>query len=173
MSDASEAGSQPLDVEAELVRHHTRCHGWALACCRWNRAEAEDVLQLTYLKVLEGRARFGGRSSFSSWLFGVIRHTAAERRRREWRRQLASLRRLPDPEAAVDVPEAGAEAERLRRELAALPARQREVLHLVFYADLSIREASEVMSVSLGTARTHYERGKRRLRERLGLEDGA
>ena len=43
---------------------------------------AEDVLQTSYLKILDGRARFGGRSSFKTFLFGVIRHTAAEDRRR-------------------------------------------------------------------------------------------
>jgi RNA polymerase sigma-70 factor (ECF subfamily) len=41
------------------------------------------------------------------------------------------------------------------------------VLHLVFYQDLSISEAAVIMGVSLGSARTHYERGKARLRELL------
>ena len=48
-----------------------------------------------------------------------------------------------------------------------LPRRQREVLHLVFYQDLTVEEASRVLTISLGTARTHFERGKRRLRDIL------
>ena len=59
---------------------------------------------------------------------------------------------------------------RFRQALAELPKRQRETLHLVFYQDLSVAEAAEVMNISIGSARRHYERGKKRLRESLDRE---
>lgn len=166
---------QRTELEAELERIHPASFGWALACCRWDRSEAEEVQQETVLKVLDGRARFDGRSSFRTWLFAVIRRTAAERRRRAAVRRVALIRwwrgrpdhPAEDPER--DVARA-AEQRSLTEALAALPARQRQVLHLVFYQDLAIREAAEVIGVSLGTARTHYERGKHRLRELLNEE---
>ncbi len=61
---------------------HGESFGWALACCGWNRIEAKDVLQTAYLKVLDRRARFDGRSRLKTWLFAVIRRTAADSRRR-------------------------------------------------------------------------------------------
>jgi RNA polymerase sigma-70 factor (ECF subfamily) len=155
--------------EAELQRHHVSSFGWALACARWNRAEAEEVLQMAYVKVLEGSARFGGESSFKTWLFGVISRTAAERRRRARVRRFALARfGTPEPRPAAGSPEreAGAAQEqgRLVAALAELSPRQREVLHLVFYGDLTIEQAARVMGVSVGSARTHYSRGKDRLR---------
>ena len=102
----------------------------------------------------------------------MIRITARERRRTVLRRLLAFERQRGAQRTHTPAQQdLSPDAARLREELEALPTRQREVLHLVFYGELSIREASEVMKVSLGTARTHYERGKARLRERLGIEE--
>jgi len=161
-----------FDLEAELASHHTAAYGWALACSRWDADQAADVVQTAYLLVLEGKARFGRRSAFRTWLFGVIRRVAAGERRRMLLRRVVPLPGSGhDPEddrpradlTLVDDEEIGL----LRAALGALPARQREVLHLVFYQDLTIEEAGAVMGVSLGTARTHYERGKAALRRQL------
>ena len=127
------------------------------------------MLQASYLKVLDGSARFAGASSFKTFLFAVIRRTAAERRRREL--LLGSLlARWWRPEATPDAAAALALSERaaaLFAALARLPGRQQEVLRLVFQHDLAIVEAAGVLGIGAGSARRHYERGKRRLRALL------
>jgi len=161
------------EVRSLLEEHHRPSYGWALSCCRRDPVEAEDVLQSVYLKVLEGKARFDGRSSFRTWLFAVIRTTAADRRRKAVLRAIRTLRLaegfrstgwFEHPDEAVHRVET---AEAFKSALAVLPRRQNEALQLVFYHDMSIEEAAAVMGVSLGSARTHYERGKKRLRELL------
>jgi RNA polymerase sigma factor (sigma-70 family) len=159
--------------EQPLERHHADAFAWALSCCRRDRAEAEDVLQTSYLKVLDGRAAFLGRSSYKTWLFGVIRRTASEHRRGRLLRRLWSARSLDTLQIVDATPGPATQlvrsesTQRLERALARLSRRQRDLLHLVFYQELTIREAAEVLGVSIGTARTHYERGKARLREQL------
>jgi RNA polymerase sigma-70 factor (ECF subfamily) len=54
--------------------------------------------------------------------------------------------------------------------MASISERQRQVLELVFYHDLTIEQAARVMGIGLGSARTHYERGKHSLLQRLREE---
>ncbi len=175
--------------DAELRRRledaHPECFGWALACCGRDRDDAEEVLQMVYLAVLDGHARYDGRSAFRTWLFGVIRRTAASVRRRRWLRRALLLRNAhrvarPRAPAAADAELARRDGdERLARALAdalaRLSERQRALLQLVFYHDLTVDEAAVALGISAGSARTHYARGKARLaallaHERAGAE---
>ena len=152
-----------------LEQLHPASFAWTVTCCRGDAAEAEEVLQTAYLKVLDGRARFGGRSSVKTWFFAVVERTARERRRRRRLRRALLLERAaaeppsgaaPDPRAAA----AGSErSARVRRALARLSLRQRQILELVFYQELTVAEAAAVLRISVGSARVHYARGKRRL----------
>jgi RNA polymerase sigma factor (sigma-70 family) len=171
---ATAVPAPPLpELEAALHGLHEASFGWARSCCHGDPDDAADVLQTAYCKVLSGAATFSGRSSFRTWLFGIIRFTALEQRRR-------GVRELPFADIAEPESEQPAaddviiEAERvaaLRAALTSLPDRQREVLHLVFQQELSVAEAADAMGVSVGTARVHYDRGKKRLRVLLAGGD--
>jgi RNA polymerase sigma-70 factor (ECF subfamily) len=163
----------PPDLEAALQALHEASFGWARSCCSGDPDDAADVLQTSYCKVLSGSATFAGRSSFRTWLFGIIRFTAMEHRRRGARElPFASIEEPESPALAADdrVIEAETVAA-LRAALGQLPDRQREVMHLVFHQELSVADAAGVMGVSIGTARVHYDRGKKRLRVLLAGGD--
>ena len=166
----------PPDLEQQIAALHPASFAWALACTRWNAAEAEEALQSAYLAILEGRARFDGRSAFKTWLFAVVRNMAARGRRRRWMEAQMPWRWMgvgrdaqqAGPLDAVASEERGA---LIRRALAQLANRQREVLDLVFFHELTVEEAARVMGVSAGSARVHYHRGKLRLLALLGPEE--
>jgi RNA polymerase sigma factor (sigma-70 family) len=153
-------------LERQLEVLHPASFSWALSCCRYQASEARDVLQESYLKVLDGRARFGGRAQFKTWLFSVIRRTAADRRRRAWidPTRWFEPRDPPTPDADA---ERAQRRERVRQALTRLATRQREVLELVFYQDLTVEEAASAMGVTVGTARVHYDRAKKRVLQEL------
>ena len=164
------------DLRARLESLHSDCFGWSLACCLHDRDEAEEVLQMAYLAVLDGNARYDGRAAFRTWLFGVIRLTAASLRRRRWLHRALLDRNahrldgpadLPSIETAVIQRE---RAERLQLALVQLSARQRSVLQLVFYHDFTVDDTADVLGITVGSARTHYARGKARLATLLDAE---
>jgi RNA polymerase sigma-70 factor, ECF subfamily len=159
------------ELEVELAREHPDAYAWAARCTLGSREDAEDALHTAYERILSGRARFEGRSSFRTWLFGVIRHTVLEQRRRGWLRWTRLQAWFARESALANDganPLVEHEAtEQLRMALAQLSKRQNEMLHLVFYQELTIQEAANVLGMPVGTARTHYERGKARLRSLL------
>ena len=167
----------PLVDPRELAQLHDESFSWALTCTRGRRAEAEEVLQMSYLAIVEGRARFGGQASLRTWLFAVIRNHAYSR----WRRARHTLQTLAllatfapghhDDDSAERY-QATQDGNRVLAAWQSLPPRQREVLDLVFYRGLSISEAAAVLGITLGTARVHYERGKATLRHELGADAG-
>jgi RNA polymerase sigma-70 factor (ECF subfamily) len=156
------------DPRKQLETHHPAAWRWALACCGFHREEALEVLQDAYLKVIEGRARFAGASAFRTWLFGVIRNTAREHRRRGWLTRLGVVR-ADDVTPATAVAEIAADQERraLEASLGELPSRQRELVELVLGQEMSIRDAAAVLGISAGTAARHYDRAKSRLHDLL------
>lgn len=152
--------------EAELEQLHPASFAWSLSCCRRDRAEAEEVLQDVYVKILEGKARFDGRSSLKTWIFAVIRRTAASRARRRMLRDLL-LAKWAREQIEVAHADYSDTAAILIKALQTLARRQREVLELVFYHDMTIEEAAIALNVSIGSARVHYQRGKKQLLARL------
>jgi RNA polymerase sigma factor (sigma-70 family) len=152
---------------------HDGSFAWARACTG-SESDAEDVLQNVYEKIASGRARFERRSSLKTWLFGVIRLTASEHRRRAW------LRAIVPPRARISSvpisPEQDAARSEIVRELLAaletLPLRQRQIVHLVFYEDMTVEAAAAEIGVSVGTARVHYDRAKKALFARLERKEG-
>lgn len=161
-------------LAARIEALHERSFAWALTCCRGHRLDAEDVLQTVYCKILDGRARWAGRSRFDTWLFSVVWRTAAAlSRRRAWRRVLRQRWWRGEPSSHSEAPPGQHRLEDAERDAAVhaaldtLSERQRQILELVFFHDLSLRQAAEVIGIRLGTARVHYRRGKASLRRRL------
>ena len=118
--------------------------------CRRRRSASDDPIQRV--------AGIPSGAAFKTWLLAVIRRTAADERRRDWLRKLGLVRRERMAVAAEpDPPPVLAHRTELQtafqQALTGLPHRQQQVLHLVFYQDLSLNEAGwGISSVAARTA---------------------
>jgi RNA polymerase sigma-70 factor (ECF subfamily) len=163
-----------------------------------SRAVAEEVVQETWVGVLNGLDRFEGRSSFRRWVFQILLNTAHTRGARE-RRTLpfAALRRWweggtaewpedprrfqgalgerpgwwADPPVRWQAPEQQLESEETRRvmleAIAALPARQREIITLRDIEGWSPEEVCDALDISEGNQRVLLHRARSKVRQAL------
>ena len=170
MRDSDVLVNNPHVSRSALEAMHGQVFGWALSRCDFNQATAEDLVQQAYVELLTGKARFDGQSSLKTFVFAVVQNLSRNR----YRRLAARMRLLGKvaPESGADVvqPEEPAEDNDVWKAVQALPARQRDIVELVFCRDMTIAEASAVMGVTTGTGRVHYDRAKKALRGRLADE---
>ena len=162
-----------LELKTHLEENHSKSFVWAMSCCSQDPLEAEDTLQTVYLKILEGRAKYKGKSAFKTWLFAVIRNTAVDLQRRKRVRQLGliSYGETIVDETSVEKNEPSQTLAHFEKALGELSQRQQQILELVFYHDVTLEQAAEVMGISVGSVRTHYHRGKKRIRHLMGKSE--
>ncbi|UII22495.1 RNA polymerase sigma factor [Fulvivirga ligni] len=149
------------ELENHLKSLHQEAFLWARQSCNYNSDVANEVLQRVYLKILEGRAKYKGKSHIKTWLFSVIKYTAIDFQKSE--SKFLSLEVTDILNEEYSMPEG--EGEDYEGLLKQLPDRQQEVLLLVFYHNLTLEEVAKVLNLGLGTVRTHYDRGKKKLKE--------
>jgi RNA polymerase sigma-70 factor, ECF subfamily len=140
-----------------------------------SRAEAEDVVQDAFVRVLEHRRSLATVREMRVWLVRIAWNLALDRRRRirpeqfdEGFAESLIARNLPADEALQ-------EAQRLRavlRELERLPRAEREVLLLSVVDELGTAEMAEVLRRSESAVRALLFRARTRLRERLEKGEG-
>lgn len=149
---------------ALVDRHATYLHGIAYSLTN-NRADAEDVVQETFVAVLN--STFRGESQVRTWLVQILVRRVAMLRRTKRRRPVERLEESPTPAAhAADV--AGTEARLdLATMLERLSPEHREVIVLREVQGLSYEEMAAALQVPRGTIESRLHRARNELRERF------
>jgi len=175
-----QAGDQA--AYAQLVEEHAgKIYRLALRLMG-NEADAEDVLQETFLSAFKSMDRFEARSSLSTWLYRIASNAALMRLRRKEPeqvsvdeplerddgelipRQLFDFCCLPEEDLLRD--EARAE---LNRAIDELPPSLRSVFVLRDIEGLSTEETAEALDLSVSAVKSRLMRARLKLRERLSL----
>ncbi|MEV0200646.1 RNA polymerase sigma factor [Nonomuraea sp. NPDC050691] len=136
---------------------------------------AEDLVGETFLVAFSRRRSYDlAYADARPWLFGILTKLISRHRRTEAARYRALLR--APVEDSVDSPAdrvaAGVSAQAARPELAsalaALPAKDRDVLLLIAWGDLTYEETAQALGIPIGTVRSRLNRGRRKVRAALG-----
>jgi RNA polymerase sigma-70 factor (ECF subfamily) len=146
--------------------------GYAMVLTR-RRSEAEDLVQETCFRAIGAMAHLRPDSNIRSWLLTILRNL--------WMNQMRRRRTTPEvaviggaESVAVDsTPDPHAlyvnktERERVLEAIARLPARQREIILLREYEELSYQEIAAVLACPVGTVMSRLGRARTRLRRLL------
>ncbi|MFI7211052.1 SigE family RNA polymerase sigma factor [Micromonospora maritima] len=131
-------------------------------------ATAEDLLQTALTKTYLAWKRLGGIDAIEPYARRVLVNTSTSWWRRRWHGERPT-EVLPE-RAGVDEIEHQLDRDALWRHLQALPARQRAVLVLRFYEDMSEAQTAALLEISPGTVKSQTSRALNTLRRRLGSE---
>jgi len=158
-----------------LVRRHQRGVWRMVRRYLKSDADVSDVTQQVFVRAFRGLAAFRGAASVRSWLYRIAINCSLSWIRDHKREQPAEI----DDHALVEGPVAPgriSETEdgvRLRGAIAQLPPKQKLVLELRVFDDLSFKEVAELADCSENTAKVNFHYAVKRLRDILGGSDDA
>jgi RNA polymerase sigma-70 factor (ECF subfamily) len=140
--------------------------GYVLTGNRW---VAEELAQEAFLAAARQWDRVSRMDKPGGWVRRVVANRSVS-----WFRRLGAerraLARIGNPVVHRDL-DIDAEIAEVWAAVRKLPKRQAQVIALVYFDGMPVREASEIMGCSRETARTHLKRGKKALATSLGVEE--
>ena len=174
---ASKRGDQ--DAFAQLVQQHQRRVFNLVFRILQEYEETNEVTQEAFLAAWQGLPSFRGDARFSTWLYRIAYNCALkqlEQRKRDRTLQAAvESEQLVAQSSQHDGMNAAIEArsrsELVREQLAHLPAKYRIVLVLRHLQEMTYEEMAEILTMPIGTIKTHLFRARNLLKERMEMFD--
>src|SRR5436190_1677270 len=167
---------------AQLVRRHqTALYNFALRQVRIPQV-AEDVVQETFVRVVQNAGDFKHEARFTTWVYTITRNLCIDHLRKRALRKHPSLdesrgeegdgptlgEQTADPRASVEREATGTELkERIARAVDLLPDEQREVFLMREIANLPFKEIAEITNVPENTVKSRMRYALERLQEAL------
>ncbi|MDI6099583.1 sigma-70 family RNA polymerase sigma factor [Actinoplanes sp. NEAU-A12] len=180
MSSDDELAERWRDGDEKALRTAYDRHGAAVLYLAQrllgNRADAEDVTQVTFVAAWTSRDMFDPRrGTMLGWLLGIARRKAVDRLRSAARddRATETVRAHLAPPDEPQTPDRIVDRLVVADELGRLPDEQRRTLELAFFDDLTHPQIAAVTGLPLGTVKSHIRRGMANLRRRWEVDGAA
>jgi len=163
------AGREQEALERLVPAYRRRVFALAYSILH-DRGAAEDLAQEVFVKLWQALPRYDGRAKLSTWIYAITRNAAVSALRSR-RRSLS----MSDPAVLVEVegiaatpPLAPADVA-LRRQIEALPEKQRQAITLYYLDERPVDEVAEMMGLPANTVKTHLHRARAGLAAALGV----
>ena len=167
---ASKNGDQ--DAFSLLVQHYQRRVFNLVFRMLQNYEEASEVTQEAFLAAWQGLPSFRGEARFSTWLYRIayncaLKQLETRKRERALQTALQAEQMVDDEDPKNALLEMLDNQEMVQEQLSQLPPKYRIVLILRHLQDMTYEEMAEVLTMPVGTIKTHLFRARNLLKERL------
>ena len=153
----------------QIVRRHQQGVWRLVRRYLKNDSDSSDVTQQVFVRAFKGLVSFRGQSSVRSWLYRIAINCSLSWIRDHRYEQASEIAEDALTEAHPGPAQiaGGQDAARLRAAIAQLPPKQKLVLELRIYDDLSFKEVAELAACSENTAKVNFHYAVKRLRDIL------
>lgn len=127
-----------------------------------NYADAEDIVQNTFVKLWERDEEFDNEEHLKKWLIRVTVNECNSLWRSAWKKCTAYLEELTQ-EPVFSTPEKS----NLYFAVRELPQKYRQIVHLYYFEEYSVKEIAEIMNLSETAVQTRLLRARQKLKEIL------
>lgn len=149
------------ETGAVMEKYKSRLFTAAFNICA-NAADAEDVVQDTFIQYHTTDTDFTDEQHIRAWLLRVAINKAKNVTMSFWRRRGVPLEEYAES-LVFPTPEAGDLFEQVMK----LPEKYRIVIHLFYYEDYSVREIAEILRITESNVKVRLARGRKALKNAL------
>ncbi len=136
-----------------------------------NEEEAKDVVQEVFIRIWNGRDQMDNVQNWEAWCMRITRNLSLDRIRSMTRKQTQPIEESFDVQQETLTPHESTEADesmnRINQLIAALPAKQRQIIHLRDIEGYSYNEICEITELDLNQVKVNLFRARNAVREKL------
>ncbi len=154
-----------MDYEKIVEENINFVYRAAVCYCK-NTRDAEDIVQNTFLKLLQSGQEFQDKEHIRKWLVRVAVNECKNMWKSYWNRNVISLETLEYEKEAVRTDE----QKELLQAVMGLPPKYRIVIHLYYYEGYHVKEIADMLHLSESNVQIRLMRARKKLKEYLKEE---
>jgi len=132
---------------------------------------AEDIFQDVFIKVSQKLSTFEGYSSIKTWIIRITINTCKDYLKSAWNRKVVPMMEYQEDSIISETDYEDVEKqdtkELILKEVLSLPSKYKDIVLCVYYQQMSLAEAANVLGIAEGTAKSRLSRARKRLKAAL------
>ena len=151
-----------MDYDSIVEENIGAVYRLALSYCR-NKADAEDVVQNTFARLLETKTDFQDQGHVKRWLMRVAVNESKNLLKSFWKKNVSSIEVLKtEPEGRMQ------ENIDFIDQIYKLPPKYRVVIHLYYFEGYRVQEIADILNISKSNVQVRLLRARNRLKNQMG-----